>query len=149
MSLQKQEQNKNRKSEEEHATLPEEIAQVLEKVPKEEDRNTIRQMLISQFSMISRVSPEYDVAKKVTPEHITKMLDTQDRAMEKTFKDKSQRRIFTFCVALLSSAVLIALVVLLKDKPELMEKIVTIAFSGLLGAAGGYGIGVNKNRDND
>lgn len=146
MSLQKHD-NANAQ-EMEQATLPEEMSQVLDKLP-ENEQSIIKQLWFSQSSMISRISPEFDVAKKVTSEHIDKLLDTQDKAMEKAFKDKGQRRVFMLLLTLLAATVLIALVVLLKDKPEFMEKIVTIVFSGSLGAAGGYGIGVHKNRDED
>lgn len=132
----------------EQTTLPDEIAPFIEKLP-EEDRNTFKQLWVSQFSMISRISPEYDIARKVTSEHIDKLLDRDSKELDKIFKDRSQRRGFTLLLTVLASAVLIALVLLLKDNPEFMEKIITIAFSGILGAAGGYGLGINKNRNDN
>ena len=74
------------------------------------------------------------------------MLDTDQKAMVNTFKDRTQSRVFNGFVILIACAVLIALVVLLKDNPEAMEKIITIVLSALLGGGAGYGIGVNKNK---
>lgn len=140
--------NENSLKAEANAALPEEISQVLEGVPPAQ-REVIERFMISQVSMISRISPEIEVSKKITAEHITTMLNTQDKAMERTFRDNTQKRWYSIALVVLSCAVLIALVVLLKDIPETMEKIITIVLSGLLGGAGGYGLGVNKRRDNE
>ena len=140
--------NENSLKAETNAALPEEISQVLEGVPPAQ-REVIERFMISQVSMISRISPEIEVSKKITAEHITTMLNTQDKAMERTFRDNTQKRWYSIALVVLSCAVLIALVVLLKDIPETMEKIITIVLSGLLGGAGGYGLGVNKRRDNE
>jgi hypothetical protein len=126
--------------------LPEEIEQVLDAVP-EKEREVIERFMIRQVSLISRISPEIEVSKKVTAEHITTMLATQDKAMERTFKDKNQRRWFSLSVIGIVSAVLIALVVLLRQNPDAMEKIITIVLSGLLGGAGGYGLGARSKDD--
>lgn len=105
--------------------------------------------MISQFSMISRISPEAEVSKKVTSEHITTMLNTQDKAMEHTFQDNKEKRWFSMGLAVLACVMLIVVILLLKDNPDMMEKIITIVLSALLGGAGGYGFGFFRGKNDD
>lgn len=128
--------------------IPEEISEVLKDVPHEA-REVLRQFMVVQSSMVSRVSPEAEVTKKVTGDHITQMLQTNDKAMEHTFKDLNHKRFFTFGSGVLGLIALIAIIMLLRDDPDLMEKVLTIVFSGGLGVAGGFGIGYVKGKKDE
>lgn len=138
----------NNPSEQSNPAIPEEISEVLEGVP-EEKRRMIEALFVSQTSFISRFSPEMETSKKITSEHITKLLDTDAKAMEYSYKDKTQARWFYILISFLICVVLIALVVLLKDNPTTMEKIITIVISTLVGGAGGYGLGVKNRKDSN
>ena len=76
------------------------------------------------------------------------MLDTDAKAMEHSFKDKAQLRIFYGVMAVLVAIVLLLLVQLLKDNPEAMEKILTIVLTALVSGSGGYGLGKSRKNDN-
>lgn len=136
----------NLSSEDIRSQLPEELTEVLEGVSPQK-REVIERMMISQISMFGRVSPEMEAAKKITGEHISTMLHTEDKAMEHAFEDKKHQRWFSLGLVSIGSIVLIILVVLLKDNPDMMEKIITIVLSGLFGGLGGYGIFAAKNKD--
>lgn len=132
----------------EAASLPEEVVRALEDMEPGK-REQIERLMVSQFSLISRISPEVEVSKKITAEHITTMLNTQDKAMEHTFQDKKESRWFSIGLTLLACIVLILIIILLKDTPDVMEKIITIVVSALLGGAGGYGFGFSKGKKDD
>lgn len=137
-------------TEETKGILPEEVSEVLNEIPMANDqRKMIEALFVSQTSMISRVSPEIEVSKKVTSEHISTMLDTEQQAMKHTFEDRKQSRIFNGFVILAACAVLIALVILLRDNPAVMEKIITAVVSALLGGGAGYGLGMIKNKNDN
>ena len=57
--------------------LPSEMTEVLNGLP-ETQRREVTRMMSAGFSMISRTSPEGEIAKKITAEHITSMLETQN-----------------------------------------------------------------------
>jgi hypothetical protein len=128
--------------------LPEEVTEILRDV-KPETRKEIERIMVSQFSMISRISPDVEVSKKITSDHITTMLNTRDKAMEHTFQDNKGKRWFSIALVFLACVVLVAIILLLKDTPDTMEKIITIVLSALLGGAGGYGIGFSKGKDGE
>ena len=127
--------------------LPEDISQVLEGLPNEK-RATIERTIVSQFAMISsRSSPELEISKKITSDHITKLLETQSKGMDYSFKDEKNKRWFYLGLIALVSAVVIALVVILKNNPEVMEKVLIGLGSAIAGAAGGYGIKAARDKD--
>lgn len=105
--------------------------------------------MISQYSLIRSVSPEAEVAKKISSEHISKLLDMQNSTMEHSFKENSEKRWFLIAAIVIFCIVFIALVVILRSNPELMEKIITIFISAALGLGGGYGIGYTKGKHSD
>ena len=129
-----------------HASIPEEFAEALKSVPVEE-RRVIERIFVSQSRMLSRMSPESEVMKKVTADHISTMLGTQHDAMEKTFQADREKRIFLLITIVIVFSVLITVIVLLREQPELMEKVITIAASAGLGLAGGYGLGQRKGKN--
>lgn len=55
------------------------------------------------------------------------------------------RKIFTFLTMIVAMAFFILLVILLKDNPEVMEKIIYTVGGVVIGAFGGYGFGKNRN----
>lgn len=132
----------------EHDGIPEEMAEVLSELP-EPQRKEMTRMMTAQFSMISRTSPEGEIAKKITSEHISSMLDAQKKGLDYTYKENQHRMVFFTIILLIVIGAIIAIIVLLRDSnSEAMTQILTALISAALGAAGGYGIGV-KNRNDD
>ncbi len=132
----------------EHDGLPEEMAEVLNKLP-EPQRKEMTRMMTAGFSMISRTSPEGEIAKKITPEHISSMLNAQEKGLDYTYKENQHRMVFFTIVLLIVIGAIIAIIFLLRDNnSEVMTQILNALISAALGAAGGYGIGV-KNRNDD
>ena len=147
--VQKEEISQNVASETpEHETIPPEMAEVLSTLP-EAQRKEVTRIMTMGFSMISRSSPEGEIAKKITPEHISTMLTTQQKGLDYTYKESRFEKIIFVVILLIIISAVIAIIILLRDKdPETMSQILTVLISAALGAVGGYGIGVKK-RDND
>lgn len=130
--------------EDDHDSIPPEVAEVLNDLP-EPQRKEMSRMFTASFGMISRISPEGEIAKKITPDHISSMLNAQEKGMDYTYKENQHRMIFFVVILII---VVIAIIALLKDNhSEAMTQILTALISAALGAAGGYGIGVKKRND--
>lgn len=126
-------------SEDDFDEIPPELEQALQFVPKE-SRREIYGLMVSSMTR----SPEADIAKKVTSEHISQMLETQKRSMDYSFQDNKMTKMISLIVFILTLVFIGVLIVLLKEKPDILEKILTILVSGGLGAFGGYGFGKNS-----
>ncbi len=55
------------------------------------------------------------------------------------------RKVFTFLTMIVAMVFFIFLVILLKDNPDVMEKIIYTVGGVVVGAFGGYGFGKNRN----
>lgn len=121
----------------EDETLPEEITSLLDGVAPEKRREIIR---IISMAQIRSYSPEAEVSKKITQEHITSMIELQKKAMDHDYADRKETRRYTFVYSLLACAVLVFVIVFLKDKPDIMEKILYTVGGFLAGGFGGYGL---------
>lgn len=124
-----------------------ELEDVLESVPPEHRRVIERMMISSSIHMRSISSPETAVMKKLTPAHISKYLDGAELEMKNSYAEKLHRKVFTFLTTLVAMGFFIILVILLKDIPDVMEKVIYIVGGVVVGAFGGYGFGKNKNND--
>lgn len=110
------------------------------KAPKE----LIRE--VQRFSMMMGTTgpQESSVAKKITEEHITKMLALEEKGMETQYKENNGNRVFMIAIAVLGIGLVVTILVLFRDKPDMVEKIL-YAIGGLAaGFGGGYGIGKAK-----
>ncbi len=122
-----------------------ELEEVLESVPPEH-RKIIEKMIISSsVQMRSIVSPETDVMKKLTPEHISKYLDGAELEMKNSYSEKFHKKVFSVLSMTIIMIFLIVIIVLLKDNPDIMEKVIYAVGGVIAGAFGGYGFGKNKN----
>lgn len=123
-----------------------EINEILESVP-EEQKGTILKMMISSVQMKSMSSSENTISKKITEEHITQFLDVSKADMENSYAEKKQKKIFVFASLFLVMVFFVIIIILLKDIPDVMEKIIYSVVGLVAGAIGGYGYGKIKKDD--
>ncbi len=127
--------------------LPEGLQDILEEVPKEK-REVIERMMVSSFQMSGIASsPEATVMKKLTPEHISKYLDGAELEMKNSYQEKFHKKVFVFLTMIVAMIFFIVIVLLLKDNPEIMEKVLYTLGGVIAGAFGGYGLGKNQRED--
>ena len=122
-----------------------EIMEVLDDVP-EKSKKIIEQMMISTIQMKSE-SPETITAHNITPEHITKFIDGANKEAEYFYKDKRQTRWFVLAVIAVLLVFTLVIINMLRDKPEIMEKVLYSIGGFVAGLAGGYGFGKTKKQD--
>lgn len=122
-----------------------ELEEVLDSVPPEH-RETIKRMISFQMGSFS-ASPEATVMKKLTPEHISMFLAGSEQEMKNSYAEKLHKKIFTLLTTILAMIFLIVIIVLLKDKPDIMENVLYTIGGVIAGAFGGYGLGRNRNED--
>lgn len=123
-----------------------ELEQVLKNAPPQ-DREVIERLIVSSFQMREISSPETAVMKKITSEHITKYLEGAETDMKNSYKEKFQKKIFAFLTIVVAMIFFVIVILLLKDKPEIMEKIIYTLGGVIAGAFGGYGFGKRNNDD--
>ena len=132
---------KKEKTEEQEIKFPEEV---LEQIPPEARKEVKR-----AFSMVSAGymgPPPHPFAKKLTEEHITKIIDNVDRDDQREFdagRDIRKMALIIFFAILISVTGLIVFFTLFK-KSEIIIPLITaiVVFGG--GFGGGYGIGKSK-----
>lgn len=96
------------------------------------------------MAMLSQISSGNDFSDKITTEHITKYLDGAEKNMTLTFEEKKQSKYFILALASIASIVFITLVVILQDKPDVLEKLIYTVGGLFAGFAGGYGLGKRR-----
>lgn len=128
--------------------FPDEVNTVLEEMPPDK-REVIERVMVSSISMMAKVSPEGELSKKITSEHIGQMIETNDRAMEHTFKADHERRIHRLIYFGGAIIILFGVILLLKDNPDLMKDILNLGLGVILGAFGGWGYSKVKGKDED
>lgn len=122
------------------------IDDVLKNVPKEE-RRIIKRTIGMSMQMGSAMSPEMELMKKMTPEHVSEFLSTQKEAMQNDYKEKNYNKLFLLLVLLISLVFIILLIYLLKNNPEILEKVLILLGGLIPGLFGGYGFGKTKREN--
>lgn len=115
----------------------EEFAEVIERMPPEL-RETMGVMM-----KISGPMPN-PLMKKITTEHITKIIDSGDKESERDYQREKEERSYNliiFIIVILTILLLTGFLVFMKEKDLLMNLIVA-----LLGFAGGFGVGKYYNK---
>lgn len=123
--------------------IPEELSDILNTVPPEH-RKQVSQMMISAVQMGGITSPNSAITKKITEEHITEYLAGTREQMQKGYQEKRDRKFFAFFSGLAGCAFIIAVIILLKDNPDMLEKILYTSGGIVAGAFGGYGYGKSR-----
>jgi len=112
----------------------------LDGIPKE-----VRRVIQSTTSFMGMTgSRESSIEKKITPEHIDKMLDNERIGMQLQAKDEKNHRYFLFGIVLVLAVLAVFVLILFRSQPEMISQIVIPMITGIVGAAGGYGYGKSK-----
>ncbi len=96
------------------------------------------------MAMLSQISSGNDFSDKITTDHITKYLEGAEKNMTLAFEEKKHSKYFIIGLAIIVSIVFIILVLILQDKPDILEKIVYTIGGLFAGFAGGYGFGQRR-----
>lgn len=134
-------------SAEDEKEIEAEIEEVLESVPPEH-RKVIEKFMISTVQMRSiSSSPEAVVMKKLTPEHISQFLEGASQEMKNSYAEKFHKKIFTFLTMLIAMIFFVVVILLLKENPDVMEKVLYAVGGVCAGAFGGYGLAKKRTDD--
>ena len=87
------------------------------------------------------ISPQLELMKKMTPEHVTKFLEGQQEASNNQFKEKRDNKIFMGTILFVVLVFVVVLVILLKNSPDILEKVLYSLGGLVAGLLGGYGYG--------
>lgn len=126
--------------------LTKDLDNILEAIPKE-DRHEVKKMIGMSMQMGGIISPQVELMKKMTPEHVTSFLEGQKEATRFQFQESRENKIFAGIVLIIVLIFVIAIIILLKDNPDIMEKVLYAAGGLVAGAIGGYGYGKTKHDD--
>lgn len=141
------EENEPKTTQVQKKNIPEPVGEfegVLDDLP-EEDRQVITKMVQFSMQMGGAMNPQMELMRKMTPEHMSVFLETQKQANQNEYKESRDKKIFLIIALVIFSAVMIAVVILLKDKADILEKVL-FAVGGLVsGFFGGYGYGKSKS----
>ena len=96
------------------------------------------------MATLSQISSGTDFSDKITTEHITRYLDGAEKNMTLAFEEKKHSKYFILALAIIVSIVFIILFVILKDKPDVLEKLIYSVVGLFTGFAGGYGLGKKR-----
>ena len=132
-------------SEEKTVAVPpsgDELEKQMKALPQEQ-QTMIRAMMTS-VQLTNQSNPESNLAKQWRPEHIQTYLDGARESMQNEYKDKQHKRWFSLAFVLIAAAVVAFVILVLKDQPDVMEKILYAAGGVIAGALGGYGYGKSK-----
>ena len=126
---------KNQEPEED--VLPEEITEIVDKLPSTKKGKIIKESL--EFMMGSINMPSYHpLIKKISGEHIDKIIEYSEKDDERSFRFALFSKWHTLILAILGMGIFIFLTVFLaKDSSNIYMDIIKVGF----GFLGGFGIG--------
>lgn len=126
------------------------VIEDIEHLPSDK-KHLVEKLMIQEFGMmgVSHISQENEVAKKINESHITNYLDGAREQMQNDYKERHERKIYTGILVFLALAFFVTIIVLLKDNPDILEKIIYSVGGLIAGAFGGYGFGKHKSQDDD
>lgn len=127
----------------EDSTEEAEAIDMLEGLPTQEKKIVSREMI----RMMGVMKQENPIVKKITPEHIDKFLDGSKLELQESYKERHERKIFQFLIFTVALIFIGVLAWMLKDKEDLLEKILYTLGGLVAGAFGGYGYGKKSGED--
>ena len=133
----------------EKKNLDEKLDEMINGMPEEAKEELIEGITAIQRTQSMSIPAEAIVMSKITEEHISDYLAASKENMQRTHDGKRDDKIFAGFLSVIALVFIIVVIVLLRDKPEIMEKIIYIVLGFLGGAAGGYGLGKRKESNGD
>lgn len=125
------------------------VEDALEALPLEK-RKVVEEFMTLQQIRFSETNTDMVISEKITSEHITEFLNGSRENMRLGFAEKRSKRCFALAFLAIIIIATLAVIFLLKDKPDIMEKIVYCLVSAGSGLAGGYGFGyANGKKDKE
>ncbi len=120
-------------------------SEVMDKLPPEL-RAIITMQMQQSYRFGSLPNPLTD---KISPEHITKVIDNNAQESKQRYNDQNYARIYHIVVVIVFLTFGVFIIQALADKnPQLVQSIFQIAAGLVAGGIGGYGFGVkHRNRD--
>lgn len=118
----------------------------MEEIPQEA-RHEVKKMIGMSMQMGGVISPQMELMKKMTPEHVSEFLIGQREALNNEFKESRENKIFAGFVLVVIMIFIVIIVVLLKENPEIMEKVLYTLGGLITGLLGGYGFGKTKRNE--
>ncbi|MBR1711013.1 MAG: hypothetical protein IJ719_19660 [Clostridia bacterium] len=107
-------------------------------------REAVLPIISMQQSIIAR-TPEGDIARKITPDHITQMLNNDKTAIDYQHEDSKQEKMVNIIYVVIVAAVILLLSLMLKDEhADLLSEILKLLLATGLGGLGGYGLSKSK-----
>ena len=86
--------------------------------------------------------------EKVTPEHVTQVIESNDMETKLTIEDRQKCRYFNVVYIILGLVALGFLVLTLQgSNPDLLEKLITIVLSFVGGMGAGWGLARRRSQD--
>ena len=134
------------KEDEHEEMLSDELSEVLEDMPPEV-RKHVEKFMISSVQMGGIMRPENAISKKITEKHITEFLDGSRQQMKEEYKERHESKIFKCVILIIMLIFIIAVIVLLKETPQIMEMVLYTLAGVFGGALGGYGYGKTRRDD--
>lgn len=125
---------------EEASALPEPLAEAMK------DGSVKERVIREVFGMVTGPT-QSPVARKITSEHIDRIIENDGRAQQHNHTHRTHRLI-AWGLAFFSAMVFILiLVTMFKDNDRIVTHLLTAAFSLLTGFLGGFGLGYGRSRD--
>lgn len=126
-----------------------EIDKILEELPPQAKK--VIEKRIVEFGMMSvgSRSQENAISKKINEAHISSYLDGAREQMQNSYKERHEQKIFTLVLVIIALVFFIAVIFLLQNHMEVLEKIIYTVSGLIAGAFGGYGFGRHKNSNDD
>lgn len=122
-----------------------EIEEILDDAP-EEVRHEVKKMMMS-MRMGGVMPPSMELMKKLTPEHVSEFLQGQREAANNQFKESRDSKVFLGISLVVILSFVVILVVLLKDSPDILEKVLYTLGGLITGLLGGYGFGKSRGSE--
>ncbi|MCL2637169.1 MAG: hypothetical protein FWD48_02245 [Oscillospiraceae bacterium] len=128
---------------EELTQKPDVLDEMLDDLPEERQKQ-IRKSVMTMMSVTSN-NPMTDIAKKIDGEHITAFLKESNENMRLSYKDRFQTKIIGIIVLVFVLLFLVIIVLVFKDSPDIVEKIIYATGGLVFGGLGGFGIAKYKS----
>ena len=119
------------------------FTEILENIPEDQKEFVEQSMMMATFM---QNAPESAISKKLTEEHISTYLKVSGEDMRLSHKGETQNRILLFAIILIMAVLFCFVVLIFRDSPDVLEKILFTSGGVIIGAIGGFGFGKSRNQ---